>query len=595
MKHKVVGPLLIACAVMLAACTPGGQPQPTADRSQPAAQSGQSAASVGKKRVVVGAREAAPVLNSKLDGEADVSEEMIAVGLTGLTPVGDPYPILAEAVPTLENGGWRVFPDGRMETTWTLRPNLTWHDGTSLTTEDLLFAVQVGQDRELPDFGHAGFAAMAGARAVDSRTITVEWKEPFIQADKMFNWAHALPLPRHLLEDAYLNNKPAFTQHRYWTHEFVHAGAFKVREFVPTERLLLEAFDGYALGRPTVDEVEVRYITDANTLGANLIAGEVHFTIGPGLTVEQALQIQGQWPGGRMGTGELQSNTALYPQFMDPNPAVVADLRFRRALQHALDRNALNDLATRGHAPISGFIVPPGAPEFPAIQPSITEYPYDLRRSAQLLEEIGFNRVGDTYRDAPGQEVTVTVEVSTGDTAQESASLFVADSWTRLGLKGTPLPGSPQARDRRARATRPAFEVTSFSAAISEPTRLTRFTSRDIPTAQNNYRGSNYMRYSHPQLDALVDRFFVTIPRQEQIEVLKQIAAHVTENLVLMPLYHTVHASLISHRVQNVTPRTGHSQTYQAHRWDINWGEAPGVLQPTAARSPGRGSGDHDG
>jgi len=121
----------------------------------------------------------------------------------------------------------------------------------------------------------------------------------------------------------------------------------------------------------------------------------------------------------------------------------------------------------------------------------------------------------------------------------------------------------------QARATRPAFEVTSFSAAISERARLTRFTSRDIPTAQNNYRDGTFMRYSHPQLDALVDQFFVTIPLQERIEVLKQIAAHVTDQLVLMPLDHTVHASLISDRVQNVTPRTGHSQTYQAHTWDI--------------------------
>jgi peptide/nickel transport system substrate-binding protein len=518
---------------------------------------------------VVAAREAAPLLSSKLHTDADVSEEMVSVGLTGLTPVGDPYPILAEAVPTLENGQWRVFPDGRMETTWTLRPNLTWHDGTPITTEDLLFAVQVGQDRELPEFGHAGFAAVAGVRAQDARTITVEWKEPFIQADKMFNWAHALPLPRHLLEDAYVTNKVAFTQHRYWTHEFVHAGAFKVREFIPTERLSIEAFDGYALGRPIVDEVEVRYISDSNTLGANLIAGEVHFTIGPGLTVEQALQIQGNWPGGKMGTGELQSNTVAYPQFMDPNPAVMTDVRFRRALQHALDRNALNDLATRGYAPISGFIVPPGAPEFPAVQPSVVEYPYDMRRATQLLEEIGFTRVGDSYRDPAGQEVTVTVETTTGDTAQESATLFVADSWTRLGLRGVPRSGSSQARDRQVRATRPAFEVTSFSAAISEPARLTRFTTRDIPTAQNNYRGSNYMRYSHPQLDTLVDQFFVTIPRQDRIDLLRQIAAHVTDQLVLMPLYHTVHASLISNRVQNVTPRTGHSQTYQAHTWDI--------------------------
>src|SRR5262245_12845611 len=47
-----------------------------------------------------------------------------------------PHPYLAEALPQLNTDSWRVFPDGRMETTYRLRPNLTWHDGTPLTTED---------------------------------------------------------------------------------------------------------------------------------------------------------------------------------------------------------------------------------------------------------------------------------------------------------------------------------------------------------------------------------------------------------------------------------------------------------------------------
>src|SRR5205823_1484694 len=44
-----------------------------------------------------------------------------------------PRPYLAEALPALNTDTWKVFPDGRMETTWRLHPNLTWHDGTPLT------------------------------------------------------------------------------------------------------------------------------------------------------------------------------------------------------------------------------------------------------------------------------------------------------------------------------------------------------------------------------------------------------------------------------------------------------------------------------
>jgi peptide/nickel transport system substrate-binding protein len=342
-----------------------------------------------------------------------------------------------------------------------------------------------------------------------------------------------------------------------------------VREFVPTERLALEAFDGYALGRPVVDEVEVRFIADANTLVANLIAGEVHFTIGPGLAVDQSLQAQERWPGGKMGVFPYQGGTVARPQFLNPQPAAQLDLRFRRALYHAIDREVLNESITRGYAPTSGYQVPPGAPEFDVINSSVVQYPFDPRRAAQLLEDAGLTRVDDSYRDAAGNELTVEVQVAGSDTGQEQAALFIADSWQRVGIRGTLKLLSAAAATREARATRPAFEISSFSIATRQPARVIWYHSSDIPTAENRYRGGNFSRYANPELDSLVDRFYTTVPREERIESLRQIARLVTDQVVVMPLYHNVHASLISNRVSNVTPRTGQAQTFGAHKWDI--------------------------
>src|SRR5438093_6544839 len=56
-------------------------------------------------------------------------EQMINAGLAAIDDKGIMHPRLTEAVPSLENGLWKVFPDGRMETTWTIRPNVKWHDG----------------------------------------------------------------------------------------------------------------------------------------------------------------------------------------------------------------------------------------------------------------------------------------------------------------------------------------------------------------------------------------------------------------------------------------------------------------------------------
>src|SRR4030095_14283228 len=91
-------------------------------------------------------------------------------------------PQLAEAVPTTENGLWRVLPDGRMETTWKLRPGATWHDGTPFTSDDLLFTSTVVRDRELVIFRDRSFPFIEGIEAPDPQTITVRWTKPELPA-----------------------------------------------------------------------------------------------------------------------------------------------------------------------------------------------------------------------------------------------------------------------------------------------------------------------------------------------------------------------------------------------------------------------------
>ena len=56
----------------------------------------------------------------------DLADKVVNMGFTILDPNGVRRPMLAETVPTLENGLWRLSPDGRMELTWKIRPGATW-------------------------------------------------------------------------------------------------------------------------------------------------------------------------------------------------------------------------------------------------------------------------------------------------------------------------------------------------------------------------------------------------------------------------------------------------------------------------------------
>src|SRR4051812_15503213 len=110
---------------------------------------------------------------------------------------GQSFPFLAEALPKVGTESWRVLADGGMETTYRLKPNLTWHDGSALTSDDFVFAWRVyatpalGQSKPLP------IEPMEDVTAVDSRTFTIRWKQIYADADQLYT--DFPPLPKHIL------------------------------------------------------------------------------------------------------------------------------------------------------------------------------------------------------------------------------------------------------------------------------------------------------------------------------------------------------------------------------------------------------------
>ena len=126
--------------------TAGCAAPPSAPTSQSSAPS--AARATTPQRMTIAIRGNPPVLAHKLNiGNNFIGtqqlERLVNAGLTVPDTQDVLHPQLADAVPTLENGLWQVFADGRMETTWRLQPKVRWHDGAPLTTEDVLFAATV--------------------------------------------------------------------------------------------------------------------------------------------------------------------------------------------------------------------------------------------------------------------------------------------------------------------------------------------------------------------------------------------------------------------------------------------------------------------
>jgi peptide/nickel transport system substrate-binding protein len=500
----------------------------------------------------------------------DAVQELFNTGLTEADPTGVVRAQLAEAVPTLENGLWKTFPDGQMETTWRIIPNVYWHDGAPYTSEDLLFTLAISMDRELPLRQRPAYPAIESAEAPDARTITVRWKKPFIEADTLFSRELALPLPKHLLERAAVEERATFGQLLYWTEEFVGTGPFKLREMARGSHLLLDANREYALGRPKIDEVEVKVLSDPNVLMANLFAGTVDALPGRGLNYDRAAVLEGQWKDGRVET-RFSGGIVLHAQFLNQSPAVVAELPFRRALLHAVDRQQLVDDLYAGRGSVAHVFLGPTEPEFRGIEGSLVRYEYDPRRATQLIEGLGYAKGADGFfRDRADQRLALELRVDPGESEQKTA-FAVADAWQQLGVGVEPVvTPSQRARDLEYRYTFPALYLRSHSGRIRA---LLNYHSSQIPLPENRFAaGDNRGRYASSELDASIDRYFLTIPLAERAQVLQVAMRHLTEQLPTLTLFHDASFTVVSNRLENfTTSKAGGAaaKTWDSYLWDV--------------------------
>jgi peptide/nickel transport system substrate-binding protein len=413
----------------------------------------------------------------------------------------------------------------------------------------------------LPHTINRWWTAVDTVEALAPDTVVVRWNRPWVEADLMFS----NPYPKHLLEAPLTADPSSLPALPYFTDEYVGTGPFRLREFVRDSHVSLQANAQYVLGRPKIDEIDVRFIPDPNTLAANLLAGQVQLTLGTSVPLELAVEIRDQWPEGTLRTRPIDNVVALWPQHKDPRPAIIGDPRFRRALWHAIDRQLLVDSIQAGMAPIAHGKIPPHDPLYADVETALVKYDYDPRTAARMIEGLGYARNPDGFfRDRSGE--TLTVDLRTGGLQVAQKALFpIRDDWQQVGVKVDAHVIPPQQyNDGEYRASRPGFELSRHSASVVA---LQNYLSRTIPSAENRYTGGNKPHYYNPEMDAIVEQLQVAIPRAQRVELLRQILRHASEQAVNLYLYYDVGPTLLSSRVRGVDSG---NVVLGAHLWTVN-------------------------
>ena len=518
--------LAVLVAVSWAACAPATARDP---RSGAPATDSSTPAPIAKPLVVAMSIEPAVLEPSLLPQNREFSG--LSTGfLTYFTPQQQAVPYLAREVPTLANGAWKVLPDGRMETTYVLRPNATWHDGQPLTAHDFVFAHQVRLDPAYPAQSINVERLLSRVGAADDHTLFLEWKEPYLYAGEI-HLPDFSPMHRQRLEPLYAEDKATFLDGPHWREKFIGSGPYRIEVWEPGLEMVFQAHKGFVLGDPRIDQIRIKLIPDANAIVANLLSQSVDlsFSINIGFPQGQALE-QASWNG--------------KVEYWDGNPRIVEfqardwgniqravlDPRVRRGALYGIDRRSIVEGIYAGKGREAHFWLSPSDPAFSTVERAVTKYEFDAGRAEALLAEAGWTRRADGIaRNAAGEPLFLTIMNQPTEVDQQEAAVVVSD-WKNVGISSEVHRLSPQEmRDNELRAKYPGVAYNRRALTLENMV----WTGRQVAGPANRWSGQNRNGYVNPALDAAWLKVLGSVDRREREGFLVDALKVMTEDAVV--------------------------------------------------------------
>lgn len=527
----------VVLAVLMASCAPTQGPgqAPGASSDQP---------TQSRTLVVAHRYEVSSLAAKALGANGPISTtRLFNASLSLIDSDGHSRPYLVEALPQLNTDSWRVFPDGRMETTYVLRNNLTWQDGAPLTAEDFAFALRLYKDPNLGPFTRTPQNQIEAVLAPDPRTLILQWESANPNGGSL-TFEDLDPLPRHLFEPLFNDyvdgrlSRDAFMSDRVWGSDYIGAGPYRLERWEAGVELQGRAFDAHVLGRPRIDRIIVRLFGDENQAFAAVLAGgHVDYTCCSTLRFPHLVMLKRDWEPAGKGTAVGTRGQSVF-LFLQQRPALVGhpallDLQVRRALAHAVDRQALIEGLFDGLGTPAETPVPSNVPFYPELDRRMTKYPLDMNRASQLMGDAGFTRDAEgLFVDRERRRFHIDFAVQDG-TEIERMQAILSDSWKQAGFEVRPVVvGRPVFSQLEMRHQLPGLGYALFPAQGEAA-----FRSSEVGTAANRWSGVNRAGWTSPEYDRLWETANATLDWTERGSYVARLMAMVSENLPGYPLY----------------------------------------------------------
>ncbi|SHL91837.1 peptide/nickel transport system substrate-binding protein [Roseovarius litoreus] len=272
---------------------------------------------------------------------------------------------------------WEWIDDTTLELK--LREGVTFHNGEPFNADDVVYTVNFVAKEENGVKTQRNVNWMKSAEKVDDYTVRILLKEKFPAAIEFLSGPVSMYPDQYYAEagPSGMGLNPVGT------------GPYKVVSVVPGQHFVLEKNENYhdsPKGQPEIGNVDIRTIPDVNTQMAELFSGSLDMIWQ--VPADQAEKLA------EMGRFTVQNESTMRVGYLNMDAAgrsgdtPVTDLRVRRAINHAINREELVNALLKGK---SRVVYTPCFPsQFGCVEEAAKTYDYDPEKARALLAEAGY-------------------------------------------------------------------------------------------------------------------------------------------------------------------------------------------------------------
>jgi len=346
---------------------------------------------------------------------------------------------------------WSVSRDGRTYTLH-LRRGLRFSDGKPFNADDVTFTFQIYLDEKIHS-SQRDLLIVGGkpisVQKIDDYTVQFQLAQPYAAAERLFD---GLPiLPKHLLENAYRNG----TFSKAWSismspGEFAGLGPFRLKKYVPGQRLVLERnpyywkVDGQGNQLPYLSEIVFLFVPSEDAQVIRFQAGDTdilssfsaqNFAVLARDQATEGYRLLDVGPGLEynflfFNLNDLAANNL--PQ-ISRKQVWFQDVRFRQAVSSAIDRDGIVRLVYGGRAAPLWSQVTPGNRLW--VDSALPHPARSLERARELLKNAGFSWKSDgTLVDSQSNPVEFSILTSSSNAERMKIATIVQDDLSQLGM-----------------------------------------------------------------------------------------------------------------------------------------------------------------